>query len=120
VASRGAAQADPSAGWLRGMLELAVAAVLAEGDAHGYALAQRLAEHRLGSIRGGALYPVLGRLEAEGLVRSTWQAGEGGPGRKVYSLTGAGRARLAAERVRWREFSAAMDQLLAQSAGSAE
>ncbi len=112
-------QPDPSAGWLRGALDLAVAAVLAEGSGHGYALGQRLARHGLGSIRGGALYPVLGRLEADGLVRSSWQAGEGGPGRKVYTLTDAGRDRLAAERVRWREFSAAMDQLLAHSAGSA-
>jgi PadR family transcriptional regulator, regulatory protein PadR len=103
---------DPDPGWVRGALELAVIAVLTEGDRHGYALAQRLADHGFGTVRGGALYPVLGRLEAQSAVRSGWQPGEGGPGRKVYSLTEAGRARLTADRLRWREFSAALDRLL--------
>ena len=103
---------EPSAGWLRGMLPLALAALLAEADQHGYALVQHLAEHGFGNVRGGALYPVLGRMETEGLVESRWEAGDGGPGRKVYQLTGAGRARLREESVTWRDFSAAMDCLL--------
>jgi PadR family transcriptional regulator PadR len=105
-------KADPTSGWVRAALELAIIAVLTEGDRHGYALAQRLADCGLGPIRGGALYPVLGRLEAEGAVRSLWQPGEGGPGRKVYSMTEAGRTRLTTERARWREFAAALDRLL--------
>jgi PadR family transcriptional regulator PadR len=56
---------------------------------------------------------VLGRLEAEGAVEALWQAGEGGPGKKVYSMTEVGRKRLLAERDRWHQFSAAMDALLA-------
>ena len=107
--------ADPSAGWLKGALDLALLAVLAEGDRHGYALAQRLAEHGLGKLKGGALYPVLGRLEAAGAVSADWQPGEGGPGRKVYSITSAGRERLAAERELWHAFAAAFDHLLATS-----
>ncbi len=103
---------DPAVGWLRGALGLAVMAALAEGDRHGYALGQRLAEHGLGPVRGGVLYPVLGRLEADGTVSSSWQAGDGGPGRKVYQLTGAGRERLAAERARWREFASLLDEFL--------
>lgn len=104
---------DPAAGWLRAGLGLAIMAVLTEGDRHGYALAQRLAEFGLGPIRGGALYPVLNRLEAEAAVRSDWLPGEGGPGRKVYSITAAGRQRLAAERTKWGEFTGAFDRLLA-------
>lgn len=104
--------ADPSTGWLRGTLELAVAAVLADADLHGYALVQRLADLGLGTIRGGALYPVLGRMEAAGLVAAEWVAGQGGPGRKTYRLTPAGRERLDEEIEHWREFSAAMDRLV--------
>jgi PadR family transcriptional regulator, regulatory protein PadR len=103
---------DPAIGWVRATLGLALLAVLARGDQHGYALAQRITEFGLGPVRGGALYPVLGRLESEGAVVSLWRAGEGGPGRKVYSMTGTGRSRLAAERSRWHEFSAAMERLL--------
>ena len=106
------ADADPLTGWVRGSLELALLAALAEGEGHGYALAQRLADQGLGQVRGGALYPVLGKLEAAGSVRATWLPGEGGPGRKVYAITPAGQQRLAAERVRWREFAGAFDRML--------
>ncbi|WP_433531684.1 PadR family transcriptional regulator [Micromonospora sp. CA-263727] len=106
------ATVDPATGWLRAGLGLAILAVLTEGERHGYALAQRLAEFDLGPIRGGALYPVLGRLEAEGSVRSDWLPGDRGPGRKVYSITTAGRQRLAAERAQWGDFTAAFDRLL--------
>ncbi|GIM89874.1 PadR family transcriptional regulator [Paractinoplanes toevensis] len=108
-------EADPAGGWLRGALDLAILAVLSEGDRHGYALAQRLAEHGVGQIKGGALYPVLGRLEAAGAVAADWQPGEGGPGRKVYAITPAGRDRLTAERDRWRAFAAAFDRMLTTS-----
>ncbi|MEJ8660986.1 MULTISPECIES: PadR family transcriptional regulator [Streptomyces] len=100
-------------GWLRGVLPLALAAVLAEGDRHGYALVQELASRGFGTIRGGALYPVLGRLETDGVVEARWEPGEGGPGRKVYRLTDTGRARLREEATSWKQFSDAMDQLLA-------
>jgi PadR family transcriptional regulator PadR len=103
---------DPTAGWTRAALELAVLAVLTEGARHGYALAQRLAAMGLANVTGGVLYPVLGRLEASGAVTSTWQAGDGGPGRKVYALTEAGRGRLTADRARWREFTITLGNLL--------
>jgi len=106
---------DPAGGWLRGALDLAILAVLVESDRHGYALAQRLAEHGLGQIKGGALYPVLGRLEAAGVVAADWQPGEGGPGRKVYAITQAGRDRLTAERDQWRAFAAAFERMLTTS-----
>jgi len=105
---------EPSSGWLRGVLPLALAAVLAQGDQHGYALVQQLAAHGFGTIRGGALYPVLGRMETEGLVEARWEPGEGGPGRKVYRLSDAGRARLLEETTTWQRFSDSMDRLLEQ------
>lgn len=109
------AASDPLAGWVRGSLELALLAALAGGERHGYALAQRLAEQGLGQIRGGVLYPVLGKLEAAGAVRAEWLPGEGGPGRKVYAITAAGRERLAEERVRWHGFVDAFGRMLAET-----
>ncbi|MFC9424588.1 PadR family transcriptional regulator [Streptomyces sp. NPDC056987] len=106
---------DWQAGWLRGALELALAAVLAEGDGHGYALAQRLDEHGFGKVKGAALYPVLGRMERDGVVSANWEPGEGGPGRKVYALTPAGRKRLGEQRAEWARFSVLMDGLLTQA-----
>lgn len=102
-------------GWLRGVIELAATAVLAEGDNHGYAVAQRLGEAGFGRMKGGVLYPVLARLESEGILGSTWTAGEGGPGRKVYSLTEDGAQWLAAQSTQWSRFSERMDQLLSRT-----
>ena len=77
--------------WQRGVLATCALAVLADGEAHGYAIAQRLQAAGIGPVRGGALYPVLNRLEQDGLLVSTWQEGAGGPGRKVFRLTASGR-----------------------------
>ena len=97
---------------MRATLETAVLAALTEEDRHGYALAQHLEAQGLGVIRGGILYPVLNRLESEAVVRSSWQAGAGGPGRKVYVITEDGRRRLAEQRAAWLRFTATFDQFL--------
>jgi len=90
--------------WLRGVLELCVLGVLADGPTYGYAIAQRLADAGLGTVKGGTLYPLLARLDADGLVQSSWHAGEGGPGRKYFALTAAGRRELSARARLWGQF----------------
>jgi PadR family transcriptional regulator, regulatory protein PadR len=114
LVTTGATNEEPAA-WLRGVIELAAAAVLAEGDNHGYAVAQRLNEAGFGRLKGGVLYPVLARLESDGVLSSTWAAGAGGPGRKVYSLTGRGARWLSEQGVRWGEFAERMDRLLSST-----
>ena len=80
--------------WLRGVLEVCVLRVLADGETYGYAIASRLAASGLGVVKGGTLYPLLNRLESAGLVIAQWRAGDGGPGRKYYVLTAAGHQEL--------------------------
>ncbi len=89
--------------WVRAALDVAVLASLTEGRLHGYAIAQALAAHGLGLLKGGSLYPVLGRLEEAGDVEAAWVEGQGGPGRREYELTAAGRDRLDRELTSWRE-----------------
>ena len=103
--------------WLRGALELCVLALVAEGETYGYAIAQRLAAARFGRVKGGTLYPILLRLEEEGLVTSSWQAGEGGPGRKLFRATPAGRAELGRRREDWAAFTATTEALLTEALG---
>ena len=45
--------------WMRGVLSLCVLRVVADGPTYGYAIAARLAEAGLGSVKGGTLYPIL-------------------------------------------------------------
>jgi len=102
--------------WLRGVLELCVLRVLADGETYGYAIATRLADDGLGTVKGGTLYPLLIRLETAGLVSAQWRAGDGGPGRKYYALTDHGRAELASTADRWSRFTALTGAIIADPA----
>lgn len=101
------APAEPWPGeWLRGALEVCVLAVLDDGPTYGYAITTRLEELGLGTVKGGTLYPLLARLEESGAVTVEWRPGEGGPGRKYFTLTDAGRASLAGKAAAWTRFAA--------------
>ena len=91
--------------WLRGVLGVCVLRTLLDGPSYGYAITQRLSAAGLGEIKGGTLYPLLDRLERAGLVEVEWRPGDGGPGRKYYSLTPVGRAAAADEAARWAHFT---------------
>ena len=91
--------------WLRGVLSLCVLSVVAEQETYGYAVAQRLQEAGLGVVKGGTLYPVLARLEQDGLLVSSWREGDGGPGRKYFAVTAAGRVALAERARDWTTFA---------------
>ena len=106
--------------WLRGVLQLCVLGVLADGPTYGYAIAARLDQAGLGTVKGGTLYPLLARLEADGLVRSSWQAGDGGPGRKYFTLTEPGRRELHSRARQWEQFVAGTGRLLPQTEEAGE
>lgn len=97
------------AAWSRTALPTAILAVLESSARHGYALAAELESRGFGRPRGGSLYPLLGRLEADGLIVSTWEPGGAGPGRRTYSLTPKGSRLLACERSQWAALTAALD-----------
>lgn len=80
-----------------------VLAILAEGDSYGYAIIKRVAELSGGHLQwtDGMLYPVLHRLERQGLVASKWAAAETGRRRKYYRITKEGKSQLAAQRQQW-------------------
>ena len=80
-----------------------VLGILAEGDSYGYAIIKRVNELSGGQLQwtDGMLYPVLHRLERQGLIASKWAASETGRQRKYYRITRTGRAHLADERRRW-------------------
>lgn len=91
--------------WLRGVLQVAVLRILADGPTYGYAIATALQENGFGAVKGGTLYPLLSRLDAAGFVTTRWEQGEGGPGRKYFELTGDGRLEMHHQTTRWVEFA---------------
>ena len=99
----------------KGALELMVLRLLAERPGYGYELLTELRRRSGGyfSLREGTLYPILYRLEDDGLLRSGWSAGEGRSApKKTYEITQKGRCALAEGQALWREFSAAVSGLL--------
>lgn len=87
-----------------------VLAILAEGDSYGYAILQRVREVSGGRMTwtDGMLYPVLHRLERQGLVEARWELAESGRRRKYYRVTPEGRAHLAEERRQWQAVDATL------------
>lgn len=73
---------------------------------------QDLGAHGLPDVAGGAVDPVLNRLEAEGRLRSEWREGSGGPGRKLYSLTPQGESWLHETSGAWQDFTARVSAVL--------
>ena len=102
-----AARPWPSA-WVRAALEPAILGALTAGPLHGYGITQTLAARGFGTLRGGSLYPVLARLEEAGHVSTRWVEGQGGPGRKDYALTDAGRTAYADAVASFRALGAAL------------
>jgi PadR family transcriptional regulator PadR len=100
-------------GWTRAALELCVLACVAElGTTHGYQVARRLADAGLGEVKGGTLYPVLTRLEEQGLTTTRWVEGHGGPGRKLVQVSDAGRSALDERRQQWARWTTRVAELL--------
>jgi PadR family transcriptional regulator len=99
---------------LRGQLDALLLATLHERPAHGYAVIVALRERSVGAfdLAEGTVYPVLHRLEAEGLLSSSWST-VGGRRRRVYRLTRRGEAALGEREAEWRRFSAAVEAVLA-------
>ena len=64
--------------------------VLKQWSLHGYLILQQLERMGFSGVDHATLYRELRRLEGQGLVTSEWEAGDSGPARRVYSITGAG------------------------------
>ncbi len=98
---------------IKGHLDMLVLAVLAAGPLHGYAVIEQLRTRSGDSfdLPEGTIYPVLHRLEKEGLLASAWSEAAGRQ-RRTYTLTGAGKRALVEQRRAWLAFSDAVGQVL--------
>ncbi|MCH4023639.1 MAG: PadR family transcriptional regulator [Acetobacter sp.] len=94
----------------KGVLELCVMAVLARADSYGYDIASQLSE-AIG-MGEGTIYPLMRRMQKDGIVSTYFVESPSGPPRKYYSLTDLGRSSLTAQRTAWESFASAVSALL--------
>ncbi|MFH2108577.1 MAG: helix-turn-helix transcriptional regulator [Chrysiogenia bacterium] len=80
-----------------------ILALLMSGENYGYQILKRVRQVSQGTLdwSEALLYPVLHRLEKDGLVVSQWKISDGNRLRKYYRLTAAGKKELLAEKAHW-------------------
>src|SRR4051812_38459899 len=100
---------------LKGTLDAAVLAVVAEDDGYGYDVVRRLRTAGLSEVGDASVYGTLRRLYRGGALTSYLQPSDEGPPRRYYGVTKPGRAALADARVAWADFSHVINQLLGVS-----
>ena len=97
---------------LKGVLDLAVLAVVDDEDGYGYDVVRRLRAAGIAEVGDASVYGTLRRLYAGGALTSYVVPSEEGPHRKYYGINAQGRAMLAAQRKDWDEFAGAMSRLV--------
>jgi PadR family transcriptional regulator, regulatory protein PadR len=100
---------------LPGTLDLLILKTLIHGPAHGYGIAQHLRTVSGDVLQVGesSLYPALQRLSVNGWVKAEWGTSENNRRARYYTLTPAGRKRLAIEREGFTRMVGAIQKVLA-------
>jgi PadR family transcriptional regulator PadR len=96
----------------RGCLVVAVLAAL-RTEQYGYTLRKLLAEQGL-NVDEGTLYPLLRRLETQGLLRSEWRE-EAKRNKRFYRLSDGGTEILAQLLAEWRSIDGSLNAILSES-----
>jgi PadR family transcriptional regulator PadR len=97
----------------KGVLDLCVLAILSRQDSYAYDIANRLAE-AIG-MGEGTIYPLMRRMQTDGLVKTYLVESAAGPPRKYYKLTSAGRTTFVAQRAEWDLFVNAVKKIVGDS-----
>ena len=99
----------------KGVLEMLVLKLICNGPTYGYELLARLkeqSENRF-ALKEGTLYPILYRLEDDGLIAAKWSQREGRTApKKIYEATEKGREENLRRQLTWKEFEQTVNALL--------
>jgi PadR family transcriptional regulator PadR len=96
---------------------LLILGVLKAAPSYGYDIVRRINQEADGIFawREGTIYPLLHKLERQGLIRSRWQEADGSKRRKYYALTPAGHAALRSGADQWSLFNALVLRLVGEN-----
>ncbi len=99
----------------KGVLEMLVLRLICDKPTYGYELLSRLKEDSQGrfQLKEGTLYPILYRLEDEGLICAAWSHGEGRVApKKIYEATDLGKTENLRRQEIWRDFTCCVNGFL--------
>jgi PadR family transcriptional regulator len=104
----------------KGSTPLLLLSVLAADKMYGYQIMRELEQRSEGyfTMTAALLYPALHQLEADGLVKSEWQEGQGKRRRKYYAITPKGRKALTSSQAEWETFLTNLQKTLKLSTNS--
>lgn len=94
----------------KGVLGLCVLALLSRADSYAYEIASRLSDAI--DMGEGTIYPLMRRMQQDGLVETYLVESASGPSRKYYRLSPAGRQALLAQATEWKSFTRAVDAII--------
>ena len=94
----------------KGALELCVLALLSQHDSYAYEIASKLAD-AIG-MGEGTIYPLMRRLQTDGLVETYLVESKEGPPRKYYRLSEVGKTSFNSQQASWKSFSGAVETIL--------
>lgn len=97
----------------KGVLEMLVLEAVCRKETYGYELLTTLrdASGGLFALKEGTLYPILYRLEDDGMIASSWSKGEGRTApKKMYAATREGQAQRLRQKQVWKQFLCAVEE----------
>lgn len=97
---------------LKGVLDMCLLAVISEEPSYGYEMVRKLTDRGLDLVSEGAIYPVLSRMQRNGLIDGYLVASPEGPARKYYRIEKKGKQALAEWSGAWNELVAGVGNVL--------
>lgn len=98
---------------LHGVLDMCLLSLIEEEATYGYEMVAKLRERGLDLASEGSIYPLLSRLQKQGMIEGYLVQSPAGPARKYYRMTVDGRKILDLWLSEWREFRTSVDSVLA-------
>lgn len=97
---------------LHGVLDMCLMSIISEEPSYGYEMVSKLEQRGLSLASEGSIYPLLSRLQKQGMIESYLVQSSGGPARKYYRMSAHGREVLEQWRQDWEAFRDSVNEVL--------
>ncbi len=103
---------DRSTQLLHGVLDMCLMSIIDEEASYGYEMVQKLSDRGLQLASEGSIYPILSRLQKQGMIEGYLVQSSEGPARKYYRMSKQGKGALTEWRRAWVGFRDSVDEVL--------